>query len=303
MKTIRHPNSAQLLSGFLTLAMLFFIPSCDSKGKNIDKILQIDELAADPDDPERMTEGVAFRDIIPKPAISAGLEAVKKYKRVPRFHYQLDRAYQAAEDFEDAFQSYSKASKLGHAQAKTRLAEFYGKGIGVQKDLEKTRTLLLESQEMGCKQSVSTYNMFFFRPVGFSNPADFEAIYTGKFDEVDSSRGQMLVYLFSFVETIQKYEECPQVLSNEGSLTLAQQGYVSALGGVFGGFLSGGNFTGTVHNSMKADDDAHLFWQRYRADSPVAKNMFSQMDKYILEAEGVSLLEIAEEEFYRNRGR
>jgi len=93
-----------------------------------------DRLAANTFDPDKVTEGIAWKDFVPDSAIKACRSALEKYPDEPRFQYQLGRALTKAESYTEALALHRKAAEKGYAAAMNTLGSGYRKGQGVGQD-------------------------------------------------------------------------------------------------------------------------------------------------------------------------
>ena len=93
-----------------------------------------DQLAANPIDPGRATEGVSTALVRAEAAIVACQEAVKLYPQELRFQFQLGRAFRQANRVIDALQWYQQAAERGYAGAQNSLGVMYAQGVGVRED-------------------------------------------------------------------------------------------------------------------------------------------------------------------------
>lgn len=89
-----------------------------------------DQLAADPDDPTRVTAGVADEAIKSAQAIAACTEALKTHANEPRFAFQLGRALLAGGKETAAVQSFAAAAQAGHAGAMVYFGMAMAEGAG-----------------------------------------------------------------------------------------------------------------------------------------------------------------------------
>ncbi|MGJ8615657.1 MAG: hypothetical protein ACSHWS_02385 [Sulfitobacter sp.] len=92
-----------------------------------------DRMAGHPDDPDKVGDGIAFKDIRVKEATFACHHAIGRYSREPRFRFQLGRIYDKAKDFDNAAHGYSDAAERGHARAMASLAILHRNGEGFEK--------------------------------------------------------------------------------------------------------------------------------------------------------------------------
>ena len=98
---------------------------------------ECDRLAAHPEDPERMAEGVVFELIDTERAIAACEAAVAAFPNEPRYRFQLGRALHSAGRPEAALPHYRVAAEAGYAPAQSNLGTMYEYGEGIEKDLER----------------------------------------------------------------------------------------------------------------------------------------------------------------------
>jgi hypothetical protein len=275
-------------------------------GPAYEGVLAIDELAAHPKDPDRVVKGVAMDDIIPRKAIDAGEEAVKKHPGTPRFHYQLGRAYDAGGQKEKAFTCYQTAAAMGHRMADYNLGLAYAKGEGVKQDLDKAKKHFEKAVTSGVKTAESDLAYYVFNPEGFSNPEYFEAIYRGEVEKLKVNQTELATQLFNFIAPFFKTDDCRQPISMVAAQRLGEHAAMSNLGELLGGMVrsrrenptstgsridyegaaragyqEGKDFT--LKMSAQADvaqRDAQLFYDRHGCDSPVAKQFFANIEKY-----------------------
>jgi tetratricopeptide (TPR) repeat protein len=93
-----------------------------------------DRLAAHPDDQSDQVEGVRMEKIESARAVAACQSALKAHPGTPRFHFQLARALQSTNAFDEARAQYQEAAAQGHTQAMNNIGLLYSNGQGVEKD-------------------------------------------------------------------------------------------------------------------------------------------------------------------------
>ena len=301
----------------LSMAIALFVCSCGKKentsgsvkvptGPACEDVLPIDELAAHPNDPDRVAKGVPMDDIIPRKAITAGEEAVKKHPGTPRFHYQLGRAYEAGGQNEKAFSCYQTAAAMGHRMADYNLGLAYAQGKGARQDLDKAKQHFEKAVAAGVKTAAGELAYYVFNPEGFSNPEYFEAIYRGEVEKLKVSQTELATQLFNFITPFFQTSDCGRPISMVAAQKLGEHASMSNLGELLGGIVrsrrenptstgsrvdyegvakagyqEGKDFT--LKMSAQADvaqRDAQLFYDRHGCDSPVAKQFFANIEKY-----------------------
>jgi TPR repeat protein len=97
-------------------------------------VTECDTYAANPLDPERNSDGIAFDKIKPDLAVPVCESAVQMNPNNTRLIYQLGRAYQKKGNLSSALAQYRRAADQGYAAAQASLAFLYENGQGVPKD-------------------------------------------------------------------------------------------------------------------------------------------------------------------------
>ena len=82
-----------------------------------------DQLAADPHDPYKLAQGVAFEEIQPVPAATACLKTLESNLDDPIIIFQLGRALFAGGELEEASTYLSHAAELGYPAAYSYMAD------------------------------------------------------------------------------------------------------------------------------------------------------------------------------------
>lgn len=108
-------------------------------------VTQCDTLAGNPNDPNKVAEGVAYNKINTTLAVPACLDAVTNNPTNPRLQYEYGRALDANKDYSAAFTWYSKAVDQNYAPAQDALGTLYYYGDGVEKNLIKSFELTLKA--------------------------------------------------------------------------------------------------------------------------------------------------------------
>ncbi len=130
----------------ISIAVMFGNPSASAE---IVPPNDCDAYAADDLDPQRKSVGMPINDINPSKAMPSCVEAVKRHPNVPRFHYQLGRAYAKIDYHVNAIVWYRKAAEAGYAPAQSNLASLYAEGLGVTKDQAQAVAWYRKAAEQG----------------------------------------------------------------------------------------------------------------------------------------------------------
>jgi len=93
-----------------------------------------DRLAADPEDNDKVTDGVDLQEFLPEQAADACRSALASYPGIARFEYQLGRALHMVGSHSQAFEQFKKAADKGCASAMACLGLMYQAGDGIAQD-------------------------------------------------------------------------------------------------------------------------------------------------------------------------
>ena len=108
-----------------------------------------DILAAHPADPERMADGTADNQIVPRLAILACENAIELDADEPRFIFQLGRALLAIGREDEAFVLFLEVSEADYAAAWAYLGDAYQFGLGTSVDGQKAYQAYQKALELG----------------------------------------------------------------------------------------------------------------------------------------------------------
>lgn len=128
------------------------VPSLDNPDVKLpEKCLDCDTLAADPNDPQKAAgwDGIAFDALRPKEAIQACRKAVVSQPSIDRFAFQLGRALDRGESFEEAAKWYRQAAEKGYSGAMVGLGILYAEGTGVDEDAKEALRWYRKAVEKG----------------------------------------------------------------------------------------------------------------------------------------------------------
>ena len=93
-----------------------------------------DRLAADPEDNNKVADGVEFEGVVPEQAADACRSAIASYPGTARFEFQLGRALLIVGSHLQAFEQFKKAADKGYASAMAYLGIMYQSGDGIAQD-------------------------------------------------------------------------------------------------------------------------------------------------------------------------
>jgi len=111
---------------------------------------QCDYLAAAPDDPDKMVEGVEFSKLVAQPAINYCKKAVSEHPNVLRFQFQYARALRRGKKHSEALIWYNRAVANGYSAAQSGLGLMYIGGYGgVFQDIAKGLELTTKAARQG----------------------------------------------------------------------------------------------------------------------------------------------------------
>lgn len=243
-----------------------------------------DELAGHPEDPNRMSRGVAFDEIIPLPAVSACEEAVRVNPSEPRNHYQLGRAYDAAGRTQEAITHFRQAEAASYAAASYSLGYIAER----QGNIEEAIRLYRVAADGRISSASERISLLQFDPSRFSSPQLFEAIYSGS---IQGAGDQLITYMTVFIELFYNTRTCGGVVVDAPTYTRISQ---LAQGAVFrgvlgamadtskGGYEAGQGVTmGIAVSAGAAEKDAQTFFSAYGCEGLVAKTFFQNLRGWV----------------------
>lgn len=133
-----------------------------------------DRLAAHPQDPVRVADGVDWQKLDPKDAIAACQSALQTHPDSRRFLYQLGRVLNKAHSYKDAFEMHQKAANLDHALSMFELALAYHGGRGIDPNAGEAVHWYRKAAELNIAGAM--YNLGRAHKLGFGVAKDlFEA--------------------------------------------------------------------------------------------------------------------------------
>lgn len=291
--TIATGATGHIMFRISTASTLFALALFSGVALASDEVTECDRQAAHKLDPERMTTGVAINDVIPRRAISACEEAIAAHPDEPRFHYQLGRAFTAANRDPEAVAAFEKAALAGYPMAAYNLGIMAKERGEYDKAIEYQQAALAAGID-GAQQELDG---LIFTGEGFSNPAFFDAIYHGRL----SGAGNAVLYASAFLNLFNNTPGCQKVATNGITVRAAQAAQGAAFGQMFNAMRNAerdGTFEGAASGGYKAgqdlaagfamqvgsvQDDANLFYTRYDCNTPIAVQFFDHLGDWVLD--------------------
>jgi uncharacterized protein len=112
-------------------------PALVGPGTRTLEVTPCDSFAADPYDPERVTTGIPWGLVNTRQAIRVCAAAVADDPDNPRLNFQLGRALDIAERFDEALSFYERAVEDGHLKALANIGFMYRTARGIPRDFDK----------------------------------------------------------------------------------------------------------------------------------------------------------------------
>ncbi len=108
-----------------------------------------DVLAAHPDDPKRVRDGVPFAALDAAAAVSACEAAIAAQPEEPRYHFQYARALHKEDRLQTALTHYRRAAELGYAAANYALALMFSESESLPSGKKKAFNAFKDAAEGG----------------------------------------------------------------------------------------------------------------------------------------------------------
>lgn len=139
-----QPEHAALLSGTVATA-LSAPPKPAASMAN-----KCDQLAAHPNDPERISAGIADESLQVKAALAACTDAVKQQPQLGRIQFQHGRALLESKRIAEAIAAFQRAATLNHGGAYAYLSGAYeAGGNGLTKSQARSEEFAKKAQQLG----------------------------------------------------------------------------------------------------------------------------------------------------------
>jgi hypothetical protein len=244
----------------------------------IDLVTECDILAAHPNDPERMAEGVADDLIVPRLAIMACEDALTHEEDEPRFAFQLGRALLAVGREEEAVESFRTAAEQGHAAAWAYLGDVYQFGLGAETNGRLAFEAYTNAVEAGFSFAERQIEQLSFDRTMYTMPyismffnGDFEALRTASAREGD--RAWIRNYIFSFIEGLEV--ECGSYLKPSNVSKLYAYRYLEGWNQE-----DDANIAVAIQTSI-AESDVVRFVRRHGCSGLIARHIFDSINRFL----------------------
>lgn len=249
----------------------------------LDLVDQCDVLAAHPNDPERMADGVTEDAIVPKLATMTCAAAAKRAPDEPRFAFQFGRALLAAGKQKEAFEQFVIASDRQYAAAYAYLGDAYQFGHGVQADNAKAFASYKKALDGGFDRAKSQLDQLSFDKHIFAFDV-LSNLFEARFDQLqqqaDEPRAKWSVRAYVFSMTQKLVSECGKVVQPQQIEKLHR-------------FRMGSGWTPEVDASVDvtikssiAEYDADAFLKRHGCEGPVSRHIFAMLDQFLAQRSG-----------------
>lgn len=151
---------------------------------------ECDRLAAHPDDPQKVADGVVFEAIETERAIGACEAALTEFPGTPRFEFQLGRTLDAAGQENLAVDHYRVAAEQGHPAAQHSLFLSYAEGTGVDQDPAEAAKWLERAAVQGVVPAQTSLGLAYSRGFGVAQDDTRAAEWFRKAAEGGSAHAQ-----------------------------------------------------------------------------------------------------------------
>lgn len=248
------------------------------EGSVIELVEECDILAAHPADPERMADGVADDEIVPRLAILACESAIESDPEDPRFVFQLGRALLSLGRKEKAFELFQKAAAADYAAAWAYLGDCYQFGLGTKVNGKLAFDAYKKAREKGFDEAKLQIEQLKFDPSMYTSTI-VNLFYEGKHIEIarmsNDPKGQWLTrnYTFNLIQSLQ--QECEPYLEPQKVPALYAYRYPK-------------NWTPNADENViiaiqtsVAEHDAAAFISRHGCDGLIAKHIFKSINLFL----------------------
>lgn len=238
-----------------------------------DLVTECDMLAAHPEDPQRMADGVSDDDIVPRLAIMACEDAIASDPEEPRYAFQLGRALLAMGRKEKAREQFEQAAKARYAAAEAYIGDLYQFGHAVPQDskkaLEHYRKAIageFKIAETQIEQLTFDRSQYVSSAIGDLFMADFQRVTT-------QSDKLLRNYLHNFVLATMK--ECESYLTPKSVVNFYLYRFPTD-------YNPDDDSIGVAIQTSVGEFDAEIFVRRHGCDGPVAKQLFGNINKFFI---------------------
>lgn len=246
-------------------------------------ITPCDILAAHPDDPERVTDGIADDKIVPRLAVPACEQALANSAKDPRLIFQLGRAFLAAGKKSAAYEQFNAATEANYAAGWAYLGDSYQFGHGVEADDAKAFEAYKKALDAGFLSAKSQLEQLAFDKTLFASPL-VNATFMGELGtlttQVDTEVTKWLARSYIFSLTQKLIAECGRIIKPQQ----IEKVYRLRYGRLHSADVEANTEAGI--NSSVGDYDAETFLRRHGCESPVSKRVFFILDQFLAARSG-----------------
>jgi len=255
-------------------------------------MLQCDNLASDPLDPDRYGAPVPDDRFAPGLAIKACKTAVDSNPESGRAWFQLGRAYWLGQHDTEALTAFAQAAKRGYAPAMKYIGDAYKEGRGLPAGqmaspenalawYKTARDAGLRAADADISNTETAIASLTFRPQLFQNPDYMARLYSGDFNLIDNPI-MFFTYTKSFVDNLGGTNvyfmdpKCTTMITELGS-TINGFGqllsYIQTLGGkdAFANMII--SMIGSHFTEDQGNRDAVALMHNYKCDNPVTRRI------------------------------
>lgn len=238
-----------------------------------DLVTECDLLAAHPEDTERMADGVADDDIVPRLAIMACEDALTEDQDEPRYAFQLGRAFLALGNKENARAQFEHAAQNGYAAAVAYLGDLYQFGLGVNQNTDKALEFYRKAVAGGFKVAESQIEQLTFDSSLYVS-GSIGNFFSGNFQPITQQSDPLLRnYIYNFV--LASMNECDNFLTPTSLVNFYLYRYPPDKWSQ----EQEENIQIAIQTSV-GESDAEIFIKRHGCEGPVAKQLFGNINRF-----------------------
>ena len=244
----------------------------------MDLVEECDVLAAHPEDPQRMAEGVDDDKIVPRLAVLACESAMKKQPEDPRFPFQLGRSVLARGDKDKALKLFQDAAKKGYAAAYGYMGDAYQFGYGVPVNPAAALENYKKAADGGFEAAKNQIDQLNFDRSIFAVSEYIDALFAADLNKLQTNSAAAdispVVRNYIYTLTNQLTEECGQVVLPANVSGFYSYRYPS------GWTPQADEPVGVAIQTALGEYDAKAFLKRHGCGGPVAKHIFASLNNF-----------------------
>lgn len=256
-----------------------YIAPARAQDKVLESITDCDVLAAHPDDPQRVAQGVADDQIVHSLAIEACNNALKAEASQPRFAFQLGRAKLASGLKAEATLDFRKAADVNYAAAWAYLGDAFQFGHVGQPAYQDAANAYSKALQLGFQPAKGLLEMMFFDKSQYGSDL-IDLFYTGDFRELQlrvgesPTRHEEMAYIFAFSQ--KAIAECTLPFAAKSIAPLYVQRMQITLDS---DVAKSARFAGA---EASGEYDATIFLKKHGCESPVSRQVFGNFDRFMV---------------------